>query len=69
MDTHADRRDAQRQKRRFGPTTTNPGLRIVQRELAVRAQLARICFSCGARNPTGHWLCYVCRTILPREVS
>lgn len=33
-DPHADARDRKRHKRRYGPTTTNPGLRIVMRELA-----------------------------------
>ncbi len=33
-DHHADARDRQRHKRRYGPTTTNPGMRIVMRELA-----------------------------------
>ncbi len=33
-DHHADERDRKRRKQRYGPTTTNPGLRIVMRELA-----------------------------------
>lgn len=37
-DHHADERDRKRHKRRFGPTTTNPGLRIVMRELAQRVK-------------------------------
>lgn len=35
-DHHADTRDAKRQKERYGHVTTNPGLRVVQRELAAR---------------------------------
>lgn len=31
------RREVIRHKRRYGPTTTNPGLRIIQRELAAKA--------------------------------
>jgi hypothetical protein len=41
FDSHADRRDAQRRKARFGHTTTNPGLRHVQRALAARHQEPR----------------------------
>ena len=33
-DPHADARDRKRHKKRYGHTTTNPGLRIVMRELA-----------------------------------
>ena len=41
MDAHADRRDAKRAKKRYGPKVTNPGLRVVQRALAARAQEAK----------------------------
>ena len=37
-DPKADRRDAKRDKARRGHQTTNPGLRIVARALAARAQ-------------------------------
>lgn len=40
-DKHADRRDAQRRKRRYGPTLTNPGLRIIARGLANKAKKAK----------------------------
>ncbi len=33
-DHHADERDRKRHKRRYGHTTTNPGMRIVMRDLA-----------------------------------
>jgi serine/threonine protein phosphatase PrpC len=33
-DHHADERDRKRRRRRYGHTTTNPGMRIVMRELA-----------------------------------
>lgn len=33
-DHHADDRDRRRHKRRYGHTTTNPGMRIVMRDLA-----------------------------------
>ena len=33
-DRHADDRDRKRRKRRYGHTTTNPGMRIVMRHLA-----------------------------------
>ena len=33
-DHHADERDRKRQRKRSGPTTTNPGMRIVMRDLA-----------------------------------
>jgi hypothetical protein len=33
-DHHADARDRKRHKKRYGHTTTNPGLRIVMRDLA-----------------------------------
>jgi hypothetical protein len=34
----SERRELQRKKKRYGPTTTNPGLRIVQRDLAAKAK-------------------------------
>jgi hypothetical protein len=37
-DHHADQRDRKRFKRRYGPTITNPGLRIVMRDLAQKDQ-------------------------------
>jgi hypothetical protein len=33
-DHHADARDRKRHRKRYGHTTTNPGLRIVMRDLA-----------------------------------
>ena len=33
-DLHADARDRKRYNKRYGQTTTNPGLRIVMRDLA-----------------------------------
>lgn len=36
-DRHAADRERKRHKRRFGPTTTNPGMRIVMRDLAHKA--------------------------------
>ena len=39
-DPHAAARDRKRRKARYGPTTTNPGLRIVMRDLATRAREA-----------------------------
>ena len=36
-DRHAAARDKKRQKKRYGPTTTNPGMRIVMRDLAHKA--------------------------------
>ena len=33
-DRHADARDRKRHERRYGHTTTNPGMRIVMRDLA-----------------------------------
>ena len=36
-DRHATARDRKRQKARFGPTTTNPGMRIVMRDRASKA--------------------------------
>lgn len=39
-DAHADRRDAQRAKRRYGPTTANPGYRKIIRGAADAAQVA-----------------------------
>ena len=33
-DRHAEDRDRKRRKRRYGHTTTNPGMRIVMRHLA-----------------------------------
>jgi hypothetical protein len=33
-DHHADERDRKRHRKRFGHTTTNPGMRIVMRDLA-----------------------------------
>lgn len=36
-DPHAAARDRKRHKRRYGPTTTNPGMRIVMRDLARKA--------------------------------
>lgn len=35
-DLHADARDRKRYKKRYGQTTTNPGLRIVMRDLALK---------------------------------
>jgi hypothetical protein len=35
-DHHADERDRKRHQRRYGQTTTNPGMRIVMRDLAQR---------------------------------
>lgn len=37
-DRHAAARDQKRQKKRYGPTTTNPGMRIVMRDLASKAR-------------------------------
>jgi hypothetical protein len=39
-DRHATARERKRRKARYGPTTTNPGLRIVMRDLATKAQEA-----------------------------
>jgi serine/threonine protein phosphatase PrpC len=33
-DHHAEDRDRKRKRRRYGQTTTNPGMRIVMRDLA-----------------------------------
>ena len=33
-DRHADARDRKRHQKRYGHTTTNPGMRIVMRDLA-----------------------------------
>ena len=45
MDRHADARDRKRHKKRYGPTTTNPGLRKIARDLAAEAQQG--CPVCG----------------------
>jgi hypothetical protein len=36
-DRHAEERERKRHKRRYGPTTTNPGLPRLMRELAHKA--------------------------------
>ena len=36
-DRHAADRDRKRRKERYGPTTSNPGMRIVMRDLARKA--------------------------------
>ena len=37
-DRHASARDKKRRKLRYGPTTTNPGMRVVMRDLARKAR-------------------------------
>ena len=39
-DRHAESRDRKRRKKRYGQTTTNPGLRIIMRDLARKARTA-----------------------------
>lgn len=46
----AERREQRRFKRRYAPTTTNPGLRIIARDLARKAQVE--CDDCGRKDGT-----------------